>query len=569
VAQIVRSPLLDTIMNAVNVETAFDSSVECLSSVFRDTREVDESMDLIQVLYPRLLTLQPKLKLAAAADDAESLKGLTRIFAEAGESWVVLIARMPKDFRGLVEAVLEACIHDKEKESVRLTFNFWYDLKQMVMLEKWEPARQEFLSIYTALVDVMIKHLEYPSPDGDETDLFDGDRDLEEKFREFRHEMGDVLKDCCEVITVTECLDKAFNLIKKWGNTYASQASETHVPHWQELEAPLFAMRAMGRMVSPDEETVLHQVLPLIVQIPNHEKLQFQAVMAIGRYTEWTAAHPEYLQPQFNFVVKAFNHPSVEVVRAAALAFRFFGVDCRHLLQGEITQIQGFYETSLDKLPIGSQEELTEGVANIISGQPRDKIYAALKMFCDPVVERLKQRAEAAKNAMEGKAAIEAVAHTIDLITTFLTNVQPYYETGESNQAVAYCQDIFPILSRVGEGFASSPQVLEPLCRCWRNMVFSYRTAIFPLLEPLANQLSKGFETTRQGCFLWATTAVLREFSVDTEAVDANTTQAIYNFFEQQAFAFLKIMNDLPPTELPDGEYLAALMNGCLTIPSH
>ena len=88
-------------------------------------------------------------------------------------------------------------------------------------------------------------------------------------------------------------------------------------------------------------------------------------------------------------------------------------------------------------------------------------------------------------------------------------------------------------------------------------MVLSYRTAVLPLLGPLAEQLASGFETTRQGCFLWATDAVLREFAIGAEHVDKDTSQAVYKFFEQQAFAFLRIMNDLPPRDLPDGKFLS------------
>ena len=83
-------------------------------------------------------------------------------------------------------------------------------------------------------------------------------------------------------------------------------------------------------------------------------------------------------------------------------------------------------------------------------------------------------------------------------------------------------------------------------------MVLSYRTAVLPLLPTLAQQLASGFENSRQGCFLWATDSVLREFADGAEFVDASTSQAIYSFFEQQALAFLRIMNDLPPSDLPD-----------------
>ena len=84
-------------------------------------------------------------------------------------------------------------------------------------------------------------------------------------------------------------------------------------------------------------------------------------------------------------------------------------------------------------------------------------------------------------------------------------------------------------------------------------MVLSYRTAVLPLLPALAQQLASGFENSRQGCFLWATDSVLREFAIGAEFVDKATTEAIYSFFEQQALAFLRIMNDLPPEDLPDG----------------
>lgn len=133
-------------------------------------------------------------------------------------------------------------------------------------------------------------------------------------------------------------------------------------------------------------------------------------------------------------------------------------------------------------------------------------------------------------------------------------NVQPYYSPTETNQAVTYCQEILPILAAVADNFTKSVPILERLCRCWRYMVLSYRTAVLPMLPTLAEKLATGFESTRQGCFLWATDAVLREFATGVEFVDPTTSQAIYTFFEQQAFAFLRIMNDLPPKDLPDGK---------------
>ena len=140
----------------------------------------------------------------------------------------------------------------------------------------------------------------------------------------------------------------------------------------------------------------------------------------------------------------------------------------------------------------------------------------------------------------------------VQLLTIFVQNIQPYVSPSQENPAVKYCQEILPIMSTIAENFTSSTPILERICRCWRYMVLSYRTAILPLLPTLAQQLASGFENSRQGCFLWATDSVLREFSDGAEFVDSSTSQAIYNFFEQQAIAFLRIMNGLPPSDLPD-----------------
>jgi transportin-3 len=524
-------------------------AVDCMCNLYRDTRDVDENMSVVQTLYPKVIALRPKILEAAETEDSDLMKGVTRLFAEAGEAWVVLIARLPESFKSLVEAVLECCMRDHDRDAMSLTFIFWYELKQYLTLEKYAEAQASLSDLFSKLVDIMIKHLEFPTPNsGDEADLFDGDREQEEKFREFRHAMGDVLKDCCEVIGVTGCLTKSYNLIQDWGQRYASQVTDEKVPYWQQLEAPLFSLRAMGRMVSAEESTVLPRVIPLIVTIPEHEKLKFQAIMALGRYTEWTSQHPENLEAQLNYVISGFNHKSQEVVQAAALAFKFLGTDCQGLLGNHVIHLHQFYEGVLDKLKPTSQEEVTEGVAAVVAVQPLEKIYESLKMFCDPVMRRIMSLAQNAGD----DAGQKAVADYLQLITIFVQMVSPYVAPSESNPAVKYCQEILPALAMIATNFPESSPILERVCRCWRYMVISYRIAMAPLLPTLAQNLAHGFQASRQGCFLWATDAIIREFSEGAEYVDQSTSEAVYQFYEQQVVVFLRILNELSPADLPD-----------------
>ena len=405
-ADIARSPLLDAVMDALSDEASFDTAVDCLCTIFRETKDVDESLPVIQILYPRIISLRPRISQAAESEDQETYLALTRVFAEAGEAWIVLIARMPTQFDALVDGILECAEKDRNRDAVPLTYNFWYEMKQYLVLEKYIEARARYAHSFSRLVDVLIDHLEFPVPEnGNEDDLFDGDREQEDRFRENRHLTGDVLKDCCGMLGATECLGKSYRRVQEWISKHGGQVTGSKVPHWQSLEAPLFSMRAMGRVVDPEENTILPQLMPLLIQVPNHLRIRFTAIMTLGRYSEWTSRHPDFLEPQLNFIISSFGSGASDIMTAAALALKFFCHDCRDLLRDHVVQLQKFYDSILESLPPGSQEEISDGVANVVGVQPADKIYDMLKLYCDPLVKRLMSMANEAKDK-DGKLAV-------------------------------------------------------------------------------------------------------------------------------------------------------------------
>jgi transportin-3 len=396
-AQIISSPIMNAIVGALDTADGFDAAVDCLISMVRETRDVDDTLDLIKSLSPIVMGLRGKLSQAAEEEDSDIFKGLARLFSETGENWVVLIAREPAAFRPLVESILEVSSRDWEKEAIGYTFRFWEDLKLWLVMDKYVPAKELYAPIFSHLVDDMIRHLQFPAPEnGNESDLFEGDRDQEERFRNYRHEMGNVLKDCCEVLGVKECLAKPYRLIQNWVAVYGSQASGNRVPHWQELEAPIFALRALGQVVPADEDVMMSQLIPILVQIPNHEKTRYQAVMTLGRYTEWTAQHPETLEMQLQFIMEAFSHPSKEVVRGATHSFQYFCTDCAELLKDFFGQIHAFFVGVIDGLNESAQQDVTEGMAAILAKQPVEKLYENMKLCVDPIVQRIVNMARAA-----------------------------------------------------------------------------------------------------------------------------------------------------------------------------
>jgi transportin-3 len=158
----------------------------------------------------------------------------------------------------------------------------------------------------------------------------------------------------------------------------------------------------------------------------------------------------------------------------------------------------------------------------------------------------------------------------INLLAYFTQNVVPYVPANAENPAVKYWQEVFPVLATILDNFIDFVPICERVCRCWRFMVIWYRTAITPLLGPMANKLAEGFSKSKQGCFLWATSAILREFSEDREHVDDRITEDIYVFFEAQATNVLRTMSDLPPIDLPDviEDFYRLLIDALLYYPT-
>src|SRR5690242_18015420 len=74
---ILNSPLLAIIIDDLNSDDdAFEAAVECVSALIAETRDVDEAMQSILVLYPQVIALRSKLAQAAQEDDSEKFKGI-------------------------------------------------------------------------------------------------------------------------------------------------------------------------------------------------------------------------------------------------------------------------------------------------------------------------------------------------------------------------------------------------------------------------------------------------------------------------------------------------------------
>jgi transportin-3 len=310
-ANLAESPLFKYAFEALASEDLFDAAVDVICELIHETQEIDDNMPVIELIVPRVIALKPRL--LEQKDSPEHIKGYTRIFAEAGETYRLLLLQHTETFSPILDAIAE-CAAYPDLDIVPITFPFWMRLAQSI--GKKPSVSALFLDTYKSLMNVIIHHLHFP-PDPSTLVGQEG-----EDFRSFRHVMGDTLKDCCFVLGTDTCLLNAYQMI----TTALSQRPEAVT--WQAIEAPLFAMRSMGAEVDPMDVSVVPKIMDMIPSLPLHPRVRYAALLIISRYTEWLNAHPEYIQEQLQYVSAGFSDSDNEVLAAAGQALKYLCQDC-------------------------------------------------------------------------------------------------------------------------------------------------------------------------------------------------------------------------------------------------
>ena len=289
----------------------FDSAVDVICELIHETQEIDENMPIIQLIVPRVIALKPML--FKDRDDPDKIKGYAKIFSEAGETYRTLLLQHTENFFPIVEAIGE-CSAYPDLDIVPITFQFWSRLASMIGKRTSIPP--VFHDAYQALMGVIINHLHFPP---DETMLTGQEA---ENFRSFRHVMGDTLKDCCLVLRTENCLNATYQMIT------TALARGPEAVSWQEVEAPLFAMRSMGAEVDLSDQVAVPKIMDLIPQLPSHPRVRYAALLIVARYTEWINKHPTYINPQLQYIAGGFEDTEPDVCAAAGHALKYLCQDC-------------------------------------------------------------------------------------------------------------------------------------------------------------------------------------------------------------------------------------------------
>ncbi|KAF9432688.1 Nuclear import receptor [Entomortierella beljakovae] len=485
------NPLLAFSFKALQMPELFDTAVDVVCEMIYQTKDIEESMPVIQEIYPNLIPLRQEIAKNIEDDNDDNIRGYCKIFVEAGECYLSLVVKHTDHFKGIVEGIAE-CTSYHDLDIVPMTFRFWYQLADE--LRKNEEAKLKYLDVYETLVDVMIKHLHYP----DNLDSWSAkERD---DFKDFRHVMGDVLKDCCLILGSRIPLGKAYVKI--------TQAATKTPTKWQEVEAPLMALRSMGAQVEPEENEVLPEIMKLLSQLPDHPKIKYAATLVIARYGSWTDKHPEFIEYQLSFISSGFENE--DVVAASALAMKLLCKECSTHLLNYLNQLHGFFVGVTKKLKGIDLLEVTEAVAHVVGAVPNAELVQVFQMFCLPIAQQLATLASKDQSTLD--VDIPLIIDNLMQLKIFFETVNPQVAPTDAHPCIPIVQELWPIMDSLADRVGGIDDVAKPLAGCWRSIVISYKTHYTPLLPTTMARLIKSFEQTGLGQYLWVSSRVVREF---------------------------------------------------------
>ncbi|AEY94768.1 FAAR115Cp [Eremothecium gossypii FDAG1] len=527
---------------------AFEAAVDCLSVLLRETRDV-ANVQMIQMLYEQLMQLQSRLlppveKVDDWSEYEDVMDALTRLFVEAGESWCVFIGKEPQTFKPLVQVILLLTCKNTDLDVVKYTFPFWFNLKQMLVLARYNEQKLQYQDIYVGLINGIIKHLEYPE------ESFTS-KEEEDKYREFRYDMGDVLKDCTAVAGPENALSQPFQLLK---SHLALDASNIR---WQKLEAPLFSLRTMGQEIPTTENNILPQIFQMLCNLPEHPKLRYAVTLVLGRYTEWTSKHSEFLEMELNYIFNGFQtgNNDKDLFTASSHALMYFCQDCSSLLSGYVEQLISFtwkIEPMVDML---CMFEVCQGLSSVINEQPLDKLTYSFELFYKPNSEKLQQAIEVWKgHSTDNEAAIK-VADLVDLLFALFESLRPRYEypSQGAEPLVPYIKSLWLTLSDLLNypGCGSNTIIVERVMKLLRRLFEKYHVFLQDILPAVVDMLAKNYAETGLGSYLWCSGSLIYVFGDDESyPVPPELKNAVWLFACSQCGTFLENFAKINPSEL-------------------
>ncbi|CCH58469.1 hypothetical protein TBLA_0A06770 [Henningerozyma blattae CBS 6284] len=556
------SLLFTTLSQASALEDSniLDAATDCLCNILRETREV-QNEQLIMPLYENLVALQNSILPTLLSTDSITLPDVidddiignfTRIFVEAAEAWAIFIAKSPEIYQQLVTIVLMLTCKVQDLDIVSYTFPFWFSLKQSLVLPRYSASKTAYTPTFISLINGIINHLQYP------LDSF-STLEEEDKFKDFRYSMGDVLKDCTAVVGTANALNQPFMRLNDNSKSNSN---------WQYFEAPLFSLRTMAQEVSLSENNLIPKILYLICNATTtvsdktqspliHPKIRYATTLVLGRYTEWAAKHPELLELQLNYIFQNFSefNNDKELMIASSHSLMYFCTDCSSLLINYLSQLIDFYFNVENIIDIESNFELCQGLSSVLQKQSTELLPSYFQKLIDNILKNLNSLTKDWSDNSQDNNIAHKIADKIDLIFALFEDLKP-----KNDFTVNLDEPILPQIEFIWSTLKTllvdlngqaNETILERSTKLLRRLIEKYHVYIQNILPSIMEFLVEGYSQTGFGSFLWCSGSLIACYG-DEESlpISKEIRNAVWEFSLSQCNTFLINFEKIQKSEL-------------------
>ncbi|KAJ2817113.1 Nuclear import receptor [Coemansia sp. 'formosensis'] len=304
----------------------------------------------------------------------------------------------------------------------------------------------------------------------------------------------------------------------------------------------------MGAEVSSQENVMLPKIMDMFSQFPAHPRLRYAATLVIGRYTEWTAEHPQYVQFQLNYIAEGFKVR--DVAAASAQSLKYLCQDCSKYLAEHWANMLKFYNevVASGTLDDGDVIEFSQALAHVVSAVPEPDTHLAIEAFCLPVGQELGVLLQRSELTSGEKQKTILLFERMGVFLRFM-----HVEDNEPAEILLsrIINESWSLVSSALQRYAADPPVAESVAKFVRVLVEYYPNILRPIVVQVIDAVVNSFQRTGQGTYLWLARRILNVYQ--SLGVDESASlQLVTSMVERLSEAALALFQNTPFSDIPE-----------------
>ncbi|KAG6574370.1 uncharacterized protein IUM83_07217 [Phytophthora cinnamomi] len=524
---VVRNPLLHSLLGFLARDELFDASVDLAVEVVHSYAHQNL---VVQWLAPRLLSLRGAFGAAVEAEDVDTCLGLCRIFTEMGEAYLELLLQQHaagNDHAALVDLLLD-CMSCPDAEVADVTIPFWFRLLQGLQHRVTPALMAQYKPRLERLASLCMQKLqfreEFPSLPVDK----------QQDFKGFRQELGDILRDCCQLLGVEAVLQHCVNGLNQIFQAPAESRS------WEAVEAHLYCFRSIAREVektktnAQDLDAPIALIFQHLPQFANHPAICYTSCLIVSRYAEW---------------LRDARYGEWEVARAAASAVRALAMDCWSMLGGDIV---AFY-LHIEERELMSVEDQVLILEGICAGVANSGDLTRILSLLDQVMKGIGQRLTSLVASSAAKSHVQIALNELLRLMAIYEYLDITKLQGEKHPLVMLTEQLWPLINQLLALYRGHDELVERVCRCYKRILRMCGAEIAPLLPQLVDNLLAFYQAEPKSSYLYTASMVLKLFAhghnqTNSAEMDSLFARMLFTLIETTTpiFASVKDMEARP-----------------------